>query len=300
MRMKSLAALSLALALTAPEIAAAAEPKTLQPTSQWRASRVGNKCLLISEYQEPNGSPLTFYLQRKIVGEGLEILIEREVGEKGRQHPDSAFLQGDVGGKVERISPVTYEMASGRYISFIKTEMSPLRGPSIEWHKLNEKEKLAQEAADEAAERIPLLGESLIVSLEDQFAYRFMTPRLNIAQRTLDQCLNVLRAEYGVSQEDIDAVVTQPVMTKIGLDTGDYPTDMVRAGRDGEPTAFFWVNIEGRVEGCRILETSGQAAFDDVICKRMEKKMRFDPGLDKDGNPVRAPVIKDIYFQMAI
>ena len=66
------------------------------------------------------------------------------------------------------------------------------------------------------------------------------------------------------------------------------PSRAVREGLFGKVEVELTVGTNGRVYNCAIKEGSGHTILDVAACKGMHRYARFDPALDKSGNPVSA------------
>jgi protein TonB len=66
----------------------------------------------------------------------------------------------------------------------------------------------------------------------------------------------------------------------------DYPLSALRAGHEGTVRFELTIGTDGRVTGCRITESSGYSDLDRATCRLMEKRARFQPARDANGNPV--------------
>lgn len=53
----------------------------------------------------------------------------------------------------------------------------------------------------------------------------------------------------------------------------------------------FHVETDGRLTGCRVVESSGWPELDRNACRAMELRMRYEPAREPDGRPVRVPLI---------
>lgn len=65
----------------------------------------------------------------------------------------------------------------------------------------------------------------------------------------------------------------------------NYPSRSLREGVEGTVGVSVVVNGEGRVESCSVSSSSGSDDLDKAACQGMERYARFDPALDRDGNP---------------
>jgi protein TonB len=45
------------------------------------------------------------------------------------------------------------------------------------------------------------------------------------------------------------------------------------------------VGPDGRVQSCTVTSSSGHADLDDATCKNIQRRARFDPALDSNGQP---------------
>ena len=75
--------------------------------------------------------------------------------------------------------------------------------------------------------------------------------------------------------------------------TIDSARDYPRATRDlrigHAETIVFTVGTDGRVDDCRVRDTSGDPQADAITCRLAEARFRFKPATDAAGNPVAAP-----------
>lgn len=65
--------------------------------------------------------------------------------------------------------------------------------------------------------------------------------------------------------------------------TDDYPSSALRAEAQGTSGFRLQVGSDGRVTGCTITSSSGNAALDDATCKLVTRRARFTPAQDENG-----------------
>ncbi|NJS14311.1 MAG: energy transducer TonB, partial [Sphingopyxis sp.] len=65
----------------------------------------------------------------------------------------------------------------------------------------------------------------------------------------------------------------------------DYPARAQREERTGTAGIRVAVGPDGRITGCDITASSGHGDLDAETCKLVTRRGRFDPALDRDGNP---------------
>lgn len=66
----------------------------------------------------------------------------------------------------------------------------------------------------------------------------------------------------------------------------DYPSAASRARVGGEVEVRFTIQPSGRVTGCRVSRSSGDAALDATTCRLIEERFRFKPATNAAGEAV--------------
>ncbi|QUL37455.1 energy transducer TonB [Erythrobacter sp. JK5] len=65
----------------------------------------------------------------------------------------------------------------------------------------------------------------------------------------------------------------------------NYPSRALREEIEGTVGVNVTIDANGRVSGCSVTGSSGSSILDDAACRGMERYARFNPALDRDGNP---------------
>ena len=73
----------------------------------------------------------------------------------------------------------------------------------------------------------------------------------------------------------------------------DYPRALWGAGLGGTVSVRYHVEVDGRVTGCAITGTSGNAELDALTCRLIEQRFRYRPALDEQGRPVRSIIVEN-------
>lgn len=68
--------------------------------------------------------------------------------------------------------------------------------------------------------------------------------------------------------------------------TNDYRTIWINREYTGVARFQLSVGTNGRVTDCRITSSTGHGALDDATCKLIERRARFDPAKDANGDKV--------------
>lgn len=66
----------------------------------------------------------------------------------------------------------------------------------------------------------------------------------------------------------------------------DYPAAALRERRGGRVVVKYTVNTSGKAESCFVLESSGSDDLDTTTCRLIERRGRFTPATDAQGNKI--------------
>ena len=68
--------------------------------------------------------------------------------------------------------------------------------------------------------------------------------------------------------------------------TNDYPLRALQRGWEGDVHYALEVGTDGRVDDCRVVNTSGRSVLDVAACRRLKQRARFDPAMNSDGEAI--------------
>ncbi|HEY9091812.1 energy transducer TonB [Parasphingorhabdus sp.] len=78
----------------------------------------------------------------------------------------------------------------------------------------------------------------------------------------------------------------------------DYPSRALREEREGTTSFRVTVGTDGRVSSCQITGSSGHADLDEATCKNIQRRARFRPALDSNGEPMVATWSSRVRWQI--
>jgi protein TonB len=85
---------------------------------------------------------------------------------------------------------------------------------------------------------------------------------------------------------------TPPIWLRGRIRDSDYPHAAGEAGIGKTIVVQFDVETNGRVSGCKVIESSGNAILDAATCQLVEKRYRYEPSRDGQGMPVPSAVVE--------
>lgn len=77
-----------------------------------------------------------------------------------------------------------------------------------------------------------------------------------------------------------------PELIRGEISNRDYPKGALGAGASGTVRTRFTVGVNGRVSGCVVTGSSGNAELDATTCRLITQRFRFAPARDAAGRPV--------------
>ena len=83
-----------------------------------------------------------------------------------------------------------------------------------------------------------------------------------------------------------------------GISQDDYPSGALRRGEEGGVTVGFVAGADGRVKDIRVTASSGSAELDEATCRLIERRFRYAPALDSEGEPVPQRVVQTVTWQL--
>lgn len=244
---------------------ALAAAATLQPTGKWVVDFDDNACVLSRQYGTAEQG-LVFLLKAPLVGKQYEIIIATPERKPKGWEFEEGWIEKPDGRRIEPINVANYSTVN--------------------------KQRLSRFHVDPELYVVGEDGERLILHFGKTKTYDLALPGLEKAMAVLDVCLKDLRKIYGVD-EKILAEVATPANTERRLygyfSSVDYPTDAIRNGQQGIVGALFWVEANGRVKECQVVESSQSKALDDQTCRIIVSRARFKPALNAAGQAIRSP-----------
>ncbi len=92
---------------------------------------------------------------------------------------------------------------------------------------------------------------------------------------------------YGNGNDDSEV---PPRLIKGRLKFSDLPPGLRDNGIGGTVSVRYGVEANGRVSDCIIMVSSGSTELDQLTCRLIQQRFRFDPSRDHEGQPVRSTI----------
>jgi TonB family protein len=82
--------------------------------------------------------------------------------------------------------------------------------------------------------------------------------------------------------------------------TNDYPVRSLRTESEGVSSFRLTIGTDGRVTGCQITGSNGDPDLDLATCTNVTRRARFQPALDRQGNPVEGYYSNRVRWQIPL
>jgi TonB family protein len=151
-------------------------------------------------------------------------------------------------------------------------------------------------------------GRGLTIKMGDSVVDDLLLKGTGVAIIEARRCVKSLAAKLAAAEKEqrrlehiaqdpfqaatIKLTANQPVIP-IGsisgfANTNDYPSRALQQEREGVVHYSLTVGVEGRVQKCDIVKSSGHADLDAQTCNQLTRRGRFSAATDENGNPKEA------------
>lgn len=247
-------------------------PLLLKPSGKWIVEFAENKCLLGREFGTKKDTLLVF--EPEIIGNDFLVMIVRD--ERRPRKFKSGAATVTTSGK-PRVGDLRYSAYSSRIRRMVRTSLD---GDVLALSDLNA---------------------TIEIDAKDEGKFAFDIPGIAKTLPVVSNCLRDLRASYKISEKDLAAISIYPEADLISIfDSDDYPNGALMDGKSGDVGALYWVERDGRVSTCEVIEKSGVEDLDKKTCAVIQRRARFKPARNSSGNSVRSPGFQRVRWRVSL
>jgi protein TonB len=80
--------------------------------------------------------------------------------------------------------------------------------------------------------------------------------------------------------------------------TDDYPPSALRDEAEGTTSVRVTVGPDGRAASCEVTGSSGNSALDQAACRNIQRRARFNPAFDRNGQPTTGTFTRRVVWQI--
>lgn len=297
--------LKLILALTASmfvgaTLAGAVEPPLiLKPSSKWEVNYKDDSCRLARRFGEGDDTVVVMFDKYKPVMYFWMTLVGKPLDIKNEYRA----LNVHFGSNVSKQKMPFYTGTLNDDLPAIFIRNAALIVPATEeiWEPYLNADSQGRRDIDMLVKK----REDMVTSIELAKPLRrsvvLETGPLRPALNALEKCTEELLSHWGIDVEkhtNLKRAATPIYPTGEWFSESDYPSSMLEKGARSIIHFRLNVNEKGMPTACHIQHSNRLKEFDEVVCKVLMKRARFEPALEADGTPIASYHADNIRFHM--
>jgi TonB family protein len=244
----------------------------LEPVGKWVVDYAKDQCLLSRAYSADEKKPLILTFEKIPMSTNVGLFLLKSTGQQYANSGKARIGYGGGSPKEARFSAYTAAHTSIRKIA-IQADEDVLNG-----------------AAKSGYLSVDVKGEA-----KDSFA----VPNLQAAFHALDDCALDLGRLWGIPIAEqkrikVPAKLAEPADRYFS--SSDYPDRAVRNGESGMAKVRVSVDATGRPTNCVLSRTTGSTMLDQTTCRLFMQRVRFQPALDMNGQPMPSLYVNTIFW----
>ncbi|WP_322290663.1 TonB family protein [Allopontixanthobacter sp.] len=292
----------MSLAALAPSgSAVAAEPLRMAPSSPWHLDYAEDSCRLMRTFGSGADSGMV-YFERYGPGDPFNLVVAA----KALRSVDEAFtLQVQFGDQEEVQEPDFFVGEFGDFGPALIFSSMSIRRPGSFGLKGKQLEQYFEAREKDPLPPIGAERERAVswLSISRGKRHYVIFDLGSIAQpfAAMRSCTDNLLKQWGIDVARHATLSREPKPVNspgTWVTANDYPYKMLRAGQRGIVHFRMIVDETGKPESCHIQQSTRPKEFDDVVCKRLMERARFEPALDAEGLPLRSYYRNSVKFDV--
>lgn len=116
----------------------------------------------------------------------------------------------------------------------------------------------------------------------------------------LNRCIDELMTHWGIDVEAHKTLTRGPLPINVRRAQRmiDYPPQMLHQGTPGVVNIRLSIDETGGITACQIQMPLSDPAFEKTSCANIQRALKFEPALDKDGKPIASYWTTRVVFQI--
>lgn len=287
------------LLVAVPSPAAAKTPVELAPTTPWNVHYADDYCRLARIFGTDK-QKVTLSLEQDSPGASFRMTLAGPMFGAQRSKDDANLTFGAMPDQKIMFFPGTVGTGKDGQPAWIFGEpvrLKPYSAAEVAAAKENGYSSTFDTPvteADEAAVTSLLIGRPLRNPVQLKIG------PMKAAFTAMRSCTDELLAHWGIDvarHRELSRWAMPVTEPGKWLKSSDYPRDMLAKSQPGIVRFRLSVGADGVPTACHIQRSTNSEGFDDAVCKGVMRRARFDPALDKDGQPLASYYVNSVRFQ---
>ncbi|MEM6828791.1 MAG: energy transducer TonB [Pseudomonadota bacterium] len=283
----------LAAKITQSEALATKQVIKLEPISPWTLDYGEGRCRLARVFGSVNDRHLLFFDQA-VPDDSMSITVAGSQTQ-GFSRPGRVYLGFEPETVLERLD----RMGVGDVPSF---------GPAIILAAFNiepsEEERASAPSPEHIAAGIDpraMAGSDRVTFMSGKRVLSLETGNMKEPIEALNTCTDDLLKDWGLDpakHKSYRPVVFRNLRGITKTIQANYPRAALLKGQSGIVWMRVTVEADGTASDCRLEKTTQADSLESPACKTVMRSGRFDPAVDKDGNPIRSFYATSITYSL--
>ena len=276
-------------------------PLSLQPSSKWQLDYAADSCKLARSFGEDDQA-ITLIMTRYSPSPGFSMTV---AGPPLKSLPSRGAAKVRFGDYEEEQKLDYFDGTLGELPAMIVTGTTFL-------HRLTDAEVAARKGYEDGDPSGDVADIARNLTSADAADYIWVDPprgkpiqlqtgELGKPFRAFEGCIDELVQHWGVDVEKYKLRTRNPVPRESPgrwITWTDYPRKLLEEGGQGIVYFRLSVNADGNVTGCHIQGATAGEGFQEVACKALAERAKFEPALDANGAPMAGYWISRVRFEM--
>jgi Gram-negative bacterial TonB protein C-terminal len=280
--------LCLATISALPLLAADKPVEILAPSSKWQLDYGVNRCHMIRSFGE-GSKQVIFRMVRYAPGDYFDLDL---LGKRFASNAAYSNVTIDFGhdGTVNKREAFNGSLGKEKMLSVGNSRLVDVPGEITDYAQIK-----PMTLADESS------VSSVYVRVNGSKPFKLALGSMAAPMKAMRTCTDNLVKSWGYDPVHLATYKRGPELRPESgqlLRDGDYPVNALSSGIIGVVQIRLDVNADGTVGGCKTLAETKPADFSTVVCKKASARAKFNPALDKDGNPVRSFMMQTVRFRI--
>lgn len=129
----------------------------------------------------------------------------------------------------------------------------------------------------------------------------FALPDIASALTRLDACITDLQGQLGIAPHEPERVAAGPwpiAGSSRWITADDYPAAAIATSAEGKTMTLLKIGVDGSVQECRTLQSSGHPLLDQAACSLLATRGRYRPAIGHDRKPIGSHVTRLVDWRM--
>lgn len=283
------------LLVAVPSLAAEKAPVELTPTTPWNVHYADDYCRL-ARFFGADKQRVILSIEQGSPGDAFRMTLAGPMMDGLQVKGDASIAFGNLGEQKVPFFPGSLSDGTPAWISGDTIRIRPYSAADEAFTAKNGYYPSSPISEDDQA-----AATSLLIGRPLRNPLRLKTGSMKAVFAAMSKCTDELLDHWGidVARHRERSRSVMPVSNPAKwMKSSDYPSEMLGKGQPGIVRFRLSVGADGKPTACHIQRSTNAKGFDNVVCNGLMRRARFEPALDKEGQPLASYYVNAVQFQV--